>query len=350
MLGIQDDRLVHTGQDPAPRFEMIADQRAKLVRVDMRWDMVAPAQPANPRDPADPAYVWGVYDGIVKAASERGIEVMFAVWGTPSWSRDTSPDAAGGPAYEAWPFGAKPRNPADAGAFAEAAARRYAPKGVHRWEAWNEPNGPIFLRPQFRRESGRWVPESPRIYAAILKAMYAGFHAGDPKAVVAGGVTAPAGEVSYQTSKRQPNARMQPHHFIEALNAEGLRPPMDAYAHHPYPLRAPSDTVDRTRSYVDLYNLPVLTDALDAGYLKDVPLWLTEFGVSTRSTKQYTFSRTEDEQRSQLEDGLKRVRANPRVKMLIWYFLQDHPDWASGLIREDGSAKPAAAVFAAAGG
>lgn len=35
------------------------------------------------------------------------------------------------------------------------------------------------------------------------------------------------------------------------------------------------------------------------------------------------------------------------MKVFVWYLLQDHPDWASGLYRQNGKAKPAMKAFRA---
>ncbi len=184
-VGIQDDQLAHPTTDPAPRMKTIAGLGAKVVRLDLRWDLVAKARPHKATDPADPAYDWSHYDRVVEAARAHGITLEPTIYGTPAWAADTSPAATDAKDFPTAPFGARPANPQDAGDFAQAAAARYAPKGVHMWEAWNEPNGPLFLRPQWRREGSRWVPESPRTYSQILKAMYAGIKKSDPSAVSA---------------------------------------------------------------------------------------------------------------------------------------------------------------------
>lgn len=340
LIGLQDDRLAAADVDPAGRLSLIRGLNAEVVRVDLRWDLVATRRPAAARNPADPAYDWTHYDRVVDAARTAGVRILFTIWGTPVWASDTRIPDDGYPV-----FGRRPKRVQDAGDFAAAAATRYAPRGVHMWEAWNEPNIPLFLRPQYRRVSGRWVAESPRVYAAMLTSMYRGIHSVDRSAQVAGGVTAPAGEKDPQTCPVQPNCRITPRAFARALGVAGRRPPMDAYSHHPYPLRAPTDTNFAGASYVDLYNLSYLQRDIDATYLRGKPIWLTEFGIATRRVQQYPFFRTEAQQRDGLVDALRRVRANPRVRVFIWYLLQDHPNWASGLLTQGGARKPAAAVF-----
>ncbi|MFN8109320.1 MAG: hypothetical protein U0Y82_05680 [Thermoleophilia bacterium] len=340
-IGLQDDRMADPATDPGPRMAMLAGVRAPMVRVDLRWDLVATRRPVNATNPADPAYNWAHYDQVVAAARARNIQVLFAVWGTPAWAADTRTPDDGFPA-----FGRRPLQPADAGAFATAAARRYTPLGVTRWEMWNEPNIPLFLRPQYTRKHGKWVPASPKLYAAIAKSMYAGIKSVNASAQVAGGVSAPVGEVAPQTCRFQPECRVRPQDFLRALNAKSLRPPMDAWAHHPYPLRKPtSKPTPSGLAYVDLYNLGVLQRAMDGSYLAGKPLWLTEFGFATRSTTEYKFHVTPAQQATYMADAFRRVRANKRVQVFVWYLLQDHPNWASGLFDMNGKAKPSATVF-----
>jgi hypothetical protein len=340
LVGLHDDRLAAVEVDPAGRTALAAGLRAEAVRFDLRWDLVAARRPARPRDPADPAYDWRHYDRVVDAARARGLTSIVAIWGTPAWA--AAPGVRDG-GFPAW--GRRPRSPADAGAFAAAVAARYGPRGVRMYEAWNEPNIPLFLRPQYRKVRGRWVPASPAFYAKLLTAMRTGIRSVQPTAQVAGGVTAPTGDMYPQSCPVQPNCRIRPQDFVRYLSAPGLRPRMDAWSHHPYPLRRPADSTPPNRGYVDLYNLPVLFRALDAGYLRRIPVWLTEFGVATRRVEQYPFHVGAADQARYLSDAMRRVRATPRVRVFVWYMLQDHEDWASGLLTRTGARKPAAAAF-----
>jgi len=339
-VGIQDDRIAQPQLDPAPRVAAAAATGARMIRVDLRWDQVAHRRPATPTDPADPAYDWAHYDAVVAAARARGMRPLMVIWGTPAWAADTSAPVSSFPAYSV-----RPRRPADVGDFATAAARRYAPRGVMDWESWNEPNIPLFLRPQYARRGGRWVAVSPRTYSAIATSVYRGIKSVSPRARVAGGVTAPTGDLDPQGCPVQPDCRVRPQDFVRLLNAKGLRPPMDAWSHHPYPLRRPADRTPPNRAYVDLYNLDTLFGALDATYLRGKPVWLTEFGFATRRTSQYPFFVTPAEQARYMADAFRRMRATPRVRVFVWYLLQDHPDWASGVLDVAGKRKPSYVVF-----
>lgn len=340
IAAMQDDRTPYAA-DPAERVRLQADAGAALIRVDLRWDSVATRRPVNGADPADPAYDWRQYDAIVAAAQKYGVEVLFAAYGTPAWAVDASVRSK--PSYLPGKFpesSIRPLDPADFGAFGEAASRRYAPLGVRKWEGWNEPNIGLFLQPQYERVGNRWVAASPKTYSDLLKAFRAGVKRASPSAVVAGAVTAPAGSVCPTCPLNDAPQRVRPQDFITALNAAALRPPMDVVSHHPYPLSAPRTQTLAGRAYVDLYNLDVLVTAIDKTYLKGKKLWLTEYGFATRPVEQYNTYFSPAKQAAFIVDAYRRTKANRRVTMTSYYFLQDHPEWASGVLTQNGAQKP----------
>lgn len=340
IASIQDAALV-SSPNPAQRLRLMAGLGARVVRVDLNWDAVAKRRPARPTDPADPAYDWSSYDRVVSGARAAGVKILFTVWGTPTWAVDPSV-----PASTRFPTrSTRPRDPEDFGRFGGAVVRRYAPRGVTLYEAGNEPNIPLFLRPQYERRGGTWVATSPAVYSAMLTSFYREAKAADPNVRIGGGVTAPAGEACPVSCPNEPDDRMTPTDFMKALDAPGLRPPMDAYTHHPYPLTRPRSTPIPGASFTDLYSVNDLQKTLDGTYLKGKPMWLTEIGFATHPVAEYRFSVPEADQAKLLSDAYARVRANRRFEILTWYLLQDHPAWASGLLDESGRAKPGAAAF-----
>src|SRR5262249_9216467 len=142
---------------------------------------------------------------------------------------------------------APPKKMSDLKAFATAAAKRYSgdytPPGaedplppIRMWLAWNEPNNPVFIQPQFKKQGKRYVVYSPVVYAKMCNAIVTGVHAtrisGEK---VACGATAPRGNNSAQGSRPS----ITPLVFLSALKKAGAR--FDFYAHHPY-YGAPSET------------------------------------------------------------------------------------------------------------
>ena len=52
---------------------------------------------------------------------------------------------------------------------------------VRHWLAWNEPNNPAFLRPQYKRVGGKWVIQSAIDYAKICNAIVKGVSQDDAR-------------------------------------------------------------------------------------------------------------------------------------------------------------------------
>src|SRR5205823_10586459 len=175
-VGIYDDGM--TLANPDKGFPLLHNLRAQVVRITLWWGGpigVAKTQPTNATNPADPAYNWAAYDTAVQDAAKNKIKVLFSIVGTPSWanSRRSAKYA--------------PTRPIALQNFATAAAKRYsgtvkpttdgpALPAVHLWLAWNEPNNPVFLAPQYRKVHGRWFPQAAYSYVRICNAIYNGVH------------------------------------------------------------------------------------------------------------------------------------------------------------------------------
>ena len=193
---------------------------------------VAQTRPANATNPADPAYDWELYDRTVRYANQYGVHVLFSIYGTPAW-------ANGG-------LGANTRRRAatDLRNFALAAAKRYGgqfPDGqggllppVKEWLAWNEPNNPLFLAPQYQGQDDPVARSTtPRSATAVYQGVHATLIAGER---VGCGVTAPRGNNNPSSSRPS----VSPLAFLRAVKKAGLKT-FDAWAHHPY-YAGPSDT------------------------------------------------------------------------------------------------------------
>jgi hypothetical protein len=156
-VGIYDDGM--TLGNPDKGFPILHNLRAQIVRITLWWGgpigVVGKKRPIKATDPADPAYDWSVYDRAVKDAAKYKIKVLFSIVGTPSW-------ANGGKGQRI-----APTKPIDLQNFATAAARRYSGTftdadgnvlpAVHLWLAWNEPNNPVFLAPQYKKVHGHYI-------------------------------------------------------------------------------------------------------------------------------------------------------------------------------------------------
>jgi len=331
-LGVQDDQLPVAAEETLDaRMDRLAATGVRITRVDVLWEDIAPTAPADGADPEDPAYRWHRLDRIVDGLAARGITVILDVYRTPRWanggrSREWAPDLDH---YER---------------FMTALARRY--DGAHRdasgtvharvglFEAWNEPNLPLFLRPQWRMQpDGTYAPASPAVYAAMLARAHRAVKAVQPDAWVIGVSGAPSGR------DHPPGGAVGIVTFIRAMAA--APPPMDAYAQHLYPALAPTASLAMP-SYRRLPDLLAELDALHPG----LPLLITEMGYTTAPTPYRSVAFTEEQQAAYMGEAVDLLRAHPRVRLGMWFNLQDNPDWPAGLVRADGTAKPAWSVFA----
>ena len=153
---------------------------------------VAPTSPDGSfvsTDPGDPQYDWTEVDEQVRLVKSHGLEPILDFALAPAWASGSHSGIRAG-AYEP--------NPAKFRQFAMAAAERYdgsfpIPGGALRvkyWQAWNEPNYPWFLAPQY--DSGG-KPVGAQLYRRLVNDFAASVHAvHSDNSVIAGG-TAPRG-------------------------------------------------------------------------------------------------------------------------------------------------------------
>jgi hypothetical protein len=278
-LGIFDDAQVFSPTGDV--FPTLGKLNVQVLRMTLTWGGrggVANSRPAHPADPADPAYDWARYDRAIERASDAGIQPLLTIVGTPAW-------ANGGQAPQRPPSSATTlRQFAYAaasrysGTFLDTATGRVLPR-VSLWLAWNEPNSPVFLQPQFVRAGGKWRVASARAYARICNAVYDGVHAAGGPQRVACGATAPRG--SNAAAAGRPS--VSPIAFLTAAKKDGLRT-FDAWAHHPYygnPSSTPSTTKVGPRA-VELGNIDSLIGQVTKLY-GPKPMWITEYGYQTRA-------------------------------------------------------------------
>jgi Glycosyl hydrolase catalytic core len=351
--GIFDDAQIHYG-DPDEVFPMLRQLRSQMLRINMQWggtNGVAKRRPVNPTNPNDPAYNWSVYDRTVNYAQQYGQQVVFAIMGTPPWANR----AAG--------LNVAPTNPLDLQRFAAAAARRYSGTfeaedgrilpAVRWWLAWNEPNTPVFLRPQFRRVRGRYVIQSAINYAKICNAIVKGISVSRVGAAKVGcGVTAPRGNNNPNTSR----ASVSPLAFLRAMHRAGATG-FDAYAHHPYygkPSETPSTPPPRgsrgqDATAVTLGNINTLVSEVTRLWGRK-RIWISEYGYQTKPPDPI-FGVSLANQARYLTQAYGIARRHPRIDMFLWFLLRDEKrafieeGWQSGLLTDTGRKKPAFAAF-----
>ena len=347
-VGIYDDGM--TLGNPVKGFPILHNLRPQVVRITLWWGGpigVAKTKPTNAANPADPAYDWAAYDTAVRDAAKNKIKVLFSIVGTPSWANGHKS------------FRVAPTSGASLKSFAIAAAKRYsgtfepttddpALPAVHLWLAWNEPNNPVFLYPQYKKVHGRWIALSAYSYVRICNAIYNGVHSVQHSAAkVACGATDPRGN----NQPRSKRASISPLAFLRSVKKYHLRR-FDAWAHHPYAPRAsltPSSKPNvNDKSTVILGNIGVLTKELSRLY-GNKPLWITEYGYQTRPPDR-SFGVAWKTQAKYLQQAYSIARKNPRVDMMIWFLVKDESrlaGWQSGFFSSAGKRKPAYTAFRA---
>ena len=348
--GIFDDGMV-LYENPETTFPLLKAANTETVRVNLWWGgrpvAVADSKPTNARDPADPAYSWDTYDRLLLWARLTNVRVLFSITGTPNWANGA----------KGW--NVAPTRPADLQAFATAAAARYngtfvradgtqLPKVLF-WLVWNEPNNPIFLKPQFVRKAGRWEMQSPRDYAAMCNAVVRGIKSVPFSGKIGCGATAPRGN-------NQPGslrASISPLPFLRGMKRWGATG-FDAYAHHPYygmkseTPRTPPPPAKRgaPATAVTLGNFEVLVRELTRLY-GNKRIWITEYGYQT-NPPDLLFGVTLAQQAQYLRQAYSYARFHPRIDLFLWFLMRDEPrpsGWQSGLLTVTGKRKPSFNAF-----
>ena len=298
--GIQDDAwLVHGPGTLDSRLDRLERLGVDLVRFNLHWDRIEPVRGE---------LAWEESDLVLEGLRDRGIPAVVGIVGAPRWANGgRTPNFAPGATSFA--------------GFARAAATRYG--WVGQWLMWNEPNQARWLR-----------PASPAVYVRqILNPGYAAIHAVNPRAKVAGGMTAP----------RASSGGVSPVAWIRGMRAAGAR--LDAYAHHPYP-----SSTRETPFGGGCGHCATITMATLERLLSEVRrafgakrIWLTEYGYQTGP-----YGVTQQRQAELIGQSGLRVHRAPQVDMLIHYLVEDEPEaerFQSGLFQVSGRAKLAALAF-----
>ncbi|MQY12767.1 hypothetical protein SRB5_29060 [Streptomyces sp. RB5] len=295
---------------------------AQWIRVDLAWNNIEPDIPGR--------YEWHRFDRVADAARARGLEVLATVAYTPAWAR-----------VEGCVKGLRcaPADPAAFADFTRRATERYAPKGVHTWQIWNEPNIPF------------WSPKpDPAAYTKLLKSSSRAIKSVDPGATVLMGGLASVSSDDLHIAHSE---------FLRAVAKLGALDAVDAISYHPYTY--PHLASARTKYGSAFEDISAsennLASILELYGKPKMPIWLTETGAPTSGPGNVsdgtripanTTHVTEEFQARIAEDLVTTTGANPRVAVLFWFADQDSArvkDNRSksryfGLRRFDGSAKP----------
>lgn len=281
---------------------------AKWLRMDFDWSHVQRLGPDS--------YDWSSIDMVVREAHARGLEVIALLAYTPEWARPRgAPDKH------------PPLDPDRFAVYASEAAKRYGPLGVRVWEIWNEPNVSDF-----------WAPRpDPEGYAALLTRATAAIRAVDPGATIISGGLAPAAD-------RSDGMQVRDRTFLARLYAAGAGDAFDVVGLHTYSFPVlPTEPVD----WNAFASAPLLHRVMEANGDGDKRVWATEMGAPTGGSRGVTEEHQAQTVRVAYEAWTRHEFAGP----LIWFAWRDEgPDTTNqaqtfGLVRHDGSPKPAHASF-----
>ena len=382
---IQDDALLL--HRPASEVRRTAQRMAALgadrVRLTAGWSALAPGtdlrrkprfDATDPREyPREPMMR---LDRAVKEVRKAGMEVMIDVaFFAPRWAvKSGSP----GDRRHGWRI-----SPREFALFARAIAERYSgrfadPAGrgklpaVRLWTTWNEPNHPVFLRPQWERvprARGRapWRPASPHIYRRMHNAAYDQIkEVSRANRVLIGGLASEAepgrgarrgiGPLRFTRELACVDSRGRPLRRRECRRFRPLR--ADGFAHHPYSRNTTPGARDPSRDRVQIGELDRLTDLLGDLHARGrlaqpLPLYITEYGYETKPPDPR--GHTAADHARYLGQATYLAWRRPEVRMFAQFLLQDigpdtsHPpgtaerwsDYQTGLYHHDGRAKPA---------
>jgi hypothetical protein len=324
---------------PTPdRITEAIDAGAKSARIFALWNAFEPNYRGQyPSNDVNLLNISNTFDAAIKQLNAAGIEPVFVVTEAPAWSNGSSDVAV------------PPTDPADFGDFLKRfAAHNKAVGNVAGYEVWNEPD-----------ENAFWHPgPDPIKYAAMLKAAYAGIKAGDPGAAVVAGPT---------TGNN--------YGWLDSLYAAGAAGSFDVVAVH-------TDTACLDRGPDEFYRengalarftflgYRTVRDTMVAHGDGGKPIWMSELGWSSTNGSPTSCTRgmwagqkpsgvTEANQAAFLSKAYACLANDPYVTKADWFTMRDTTSEPVdelnhyGLLRTDGSPKPALSAFravAAAGG
>ena len=287
-------------------------------------------------------YDWSTSDAVVAEAARNGVATLPFVTSVPEWVvrlDGHSCQVGNCPSYA-------PRGKEALAAwrtFLADAVHRYGPGGsfwdehptlpelpIRAWQMWNEQNSPSFWKPK----------PNVKAYAKLLDSAHTAITGADPGAkIILGGM--------FGTPLGGRKPAISAWDFLEKLyRQKGAKRDFDGVAPHPY-----ASKFSKVLAQIDL-----LRDAMVAAHDRDAELWITEIGWASGGPPN-PLNRGLAGQADRLREAFKYFIAKRRklnVEALIWYSWRDNTaddvqlcEWCpeSGLLKEDGSPKPAFDAF-----
>ncbi len=261
LLGFNEQILPDNAENP-----LLRQSGASFIRTPLVW---ATAERTEGKVDFTP------FDQIYELLAKSGLRPLWVVTSAPCWAADAPCSGPQRPSLAP--------TPEHVGQFADFVAQvaQHYPDSLG-IEVWNEPNIPNFWRPK----------PDPQLYRKLLAAAADAVHASGSKVpVVAAG---PSPTTADQVAKDPDKIGFVP--FIKEVMKGPDAPDVDAIGLHPYSLlQVGKDPVTES---IKLYDQGKEAAAAVA---PDVPVWVTEVGLTTAG--QYAIS--ESEQASGLERIVK---------------------------------------------
>jgi hypothetical protein len=341
------------------------------------WNKVTPA-PLSTHRPAGfdgsnpaayPASLWDRYDGLVRGAQARGMDVLLS----PS-----SP-------MPAWASGCKASlkvrkvcrpNPTQFKRFVQALGTRYSGsyadenegKGVlprvSRWSIWNEPNQGGWLQPQATKRGAL----APALYRQLVRAAILGLRAsGHGSDEILFGETAPIGRRSGPASSRptppgqflrdalciDSRGRALRSRSLDCRGGFGGRLAVTGVAHHPYtrggsqPPTSKGSSTEITISSISRLKTILRQAGAKRRIPRNLPIQYTEYGFQT-NPPDGLFGVSLAKQAAWINESDFIAWHDPRVRGVAQYEMRDEASLAAfqtGLRFNDGRLKPSWAAY-----
>lgn len=291
------------------QFDLMEAMDADWVRIDLDWSAIESERGR---------YDWAVTDKLVDQAEAHGINVLGVIAFTPDWARSSTESSPENRRHQ------RPDRLSDYAEFTRMVVQRYAPRGVHSWEVWNEPNTGKF-----------WPPvQDADEYGELFRQAADAIRDVDPDAtVLIGGLT---------TQPDAPDPGLSPTEFLELLrqrhSSTRTESPRIRTATPPCPGPQPAEVRRIQRS-----SRAARRDERPRRRRKKI--WITEFGAPTGSSDR---ALSEEDQATTLFQARGQLDQWAWAGPLIYYELVDggtdlaDPEQNFGVLREDLAPKAAA--------
>jgi polysaccharide biosynthesis protein PslG len=270
-------------------------------------------------EPKNDVYAWGVVDGVYWADLARGMRPLIGITGAPRWAWDAGATC---PAGAICPYPPGRKHYGDYQQMIRLLALRY-PRAVA-IEIGNEPN-----------LSWAWAGGlDPARYTELVKRGYAAVKSVSPAMPVIAGGLAPV----LTDTTTSDSIGLRP--FLEAMYANGVKGYMDGISVHPYP---------RGTNFSESFAALSLVKETRSAHGDSVPLWVTEFGLTTSTFSAYTQGIT-------IPALYRAFRADPEIRSVYVHTLYDDPanpvvaERGYGMLLRDQTPKPAYCGLALANG